>query len=171
VCSTSTARYKTNGCQTFSNTNMTGWTERLWRLRELLNGIVENWRWDIFHGVPSYLRPLTKFGIGKGSQHAKRDAIGMEILWWQARKAGMEHDLNNIHLPQEQTAANLKKAYRLYQWLKNDPAHCNTWLAQLVEAQAKACNLTTRHIWCQFFMTENIQTTAHQVNYWFEESC
>jgi len=49
--------------------------------------------------------------------------------------------------------------------LKADPLRWDTWLSQLVEAQAQACQLTKKHIWRQLWEMEKICTTARQVNF------
>jgi len=84
--------------------------------------------------------------------------IGTKILWRQAKKAGIHHDLQNVHLPADQILANLKTAYCMYQHLKQDLDRQDTWLGQWQQAQAKTS--TPKQQWCQICTMEQIWTTA-----------
>jgi len=105
------------------------------------------------------------FGTGKGWQPDRlAGTLALKYSQRRAKKAGLTHDLQNIHLSKELIALNLKPAYQMYQRLKRDPKQQDTWLGQLVDAQATARNCT-KTIMVQSQAMEHIQTTTHQVKF------
>jgi len=73
---------------------------------------------------------------------AKGHRVSTLVLWHHAKKGGLNHNMMAIHLPMEDLQDELKKAYCQYHQGKKDPNSCNTWIVQLIEAQATATGHT-----------------------------
>jgi len=89
--------------------------------------------------------------------------IGTSVLVVLAKKAGLQHDLNNIWLPPETIENHLVKAKSTFTWLKKDTKCRDTWLAGLINAQAKQSSMSKKSLWKQLRVTENAQNTARAV--------
>jgi len=63
------------------------------------------------------------------------------------KKGGMSHKLKTLHLPIKELTKKLKKAYHCYHTLKNDSQSQDTWIGQLIEAQANTTLWTKKEMW------------------------
>jgi len=70
--------------------------------------------------------------------HALGRRVGTLVLRTRAHKAGFEHSLKVLQLPMETLQEKVSKATRQYRQLKKDPNRRDTWLGQIIEAQAQA---------------------------------
>jgi len=73
----------------------------------------------------------------------------MSVLRTRAHKAGFEHSLEALQLPMETLQEKVAKAARQYRQLKKDPNQWDTWLGQIIEAQAQATGQKTKKLWQQ----------------------
>jgi len=83
----------------------------------------------------------------------KRDSggkVGLSILRTRAKKANLEH----VPYPGEYSTAETKsfitKAYHQLKRLKQDENRRNTWLSQLIDAQAKVWDRSKKHYGSNF---------------------
>jgi len=82
-----------------------------------------------------------------------------------SKKGGLTHNLNAIWFPEETVREELKKAYGRYHRIKKDPNSRDTWIGQLIEAQAQTTGKPKKTLWKQLHSREHIQLTAHQVKF------
>jgi len=82
--------------------------------------------------------------------------IGAQHLHHLAKKGGLTHQLDNLQQDTNIIESNICQAYKWYTKLKKDTSRCNTWLKQLVEAQAQEQKTTTKSIWKKIHTTEKI---------------
>jgi len=89
--------------------------------------------------------------------------VGLSILRSQAKKA----HIDTIPYPGDYQIKTLNKiiskAYKQFHHLKLDENRCNTWMAQLIAAQAAAWNKTKKALWQQLRRTEKIRKMANTV--------
>ncbi len=114
--------------------------------------------------TPDLTRQIYRILYWKGViSRAKGHWIGTSVLRSRARKAGLQHLLMAIHLPMEILQNNVAKATRQYRHSKRDQDRRDTWLGQMIEAQAQATGRTTKGLWKQIRRRERIKLTAKQV--------
>jgi len=54
-----------------------------------------------------------------------------------SKKGGIQHHLDNFQCETSTIESTIRQAYKRYTRLKKDTSRCDTWLKQLVEAQAQ----------------------------------
>jgi len=114
--------------------------------------------------TPDLTRKIYRILYWKGViSRALGRRIGTSVLRSQAHKAGLQHSLVAIHLPMETLQNNVAKATRQYRHTKKDSNRRNTWLGQMIEAQAQATGKTSKRLWQQIRHRERIKLTAKQV--------
>jgi len=59
----------------------------------------------------------------------------------------------------------ISKAYKHFRHLKKDDTHRDTWIAQLIEAQAMAWSRSKKTLWKLLHSTERIRRTARNVRH------
>jgi len=96
---------------------------------------------------------------------SRGQSIGSLVLWHQAKKGGVTHNLNAMHWPAEQLQAELMWAYRQYDCLKKDPNWRDQWIGQLVDVQAQATGQKKAAIWKQMQWHKQIHKMAQQVKH------
>jgi len=81
----------------------------------------------------------------------------------QAKKAGIDQVpyQGTYLIPVVKTF--ISKAYKQFRHLKKDDTHRDSWIAQLIAAQASVWNWPKKAIWKQLRSTERIQRTAKNV--------
>jgi len=89
--------------------------------------------------------------------------IGTAVLTTCAKKAGIQHDLNNIWLSPETIKTHLVKAQSTFTCLKKDTKCHDTWLAGLINAQAEVSGRSKKSLWKQLRATKNAHNTAHAI--------
>jgi len=72
------------------------------------------------------------------------------------KKGGLTHTLHVIQLPVETIREELQKALLFLSWLKKDPNIRDTWLGQLIDAQAQATGWKNKILWKQIKSREHI---------------
>jgi len=91
--------------------------------------------------------------------------VGTLVLRTRAHKAGFEHSLTVLHLLMETLQEKVLKAAHQYRQLKKDPNRWDTWLGQIIEAQAQATGKTTKKLWQHIRSRERIKLTVKQVKF------
>ncbi len=91
--------------------------------------------------------------------------IGTSVLRCRAKKAGLVHDLQQITRSKTELQDKIKKAFQKYNWLKKNDLQCDTWLGQLIEAQAAAYNKKKAALWKQLHAIKCIWVMAYQVKH------
>ncbi len=89
--------------------------------------------------------------------------VGLSILVTRAKKAGIDQVPFLGECSLDQIQQNISKAYKQFQYLKRDDNHRDTWLSQVIAAQATAWNQTKKALWNQLRRTEKIKKTANNV--------
>jgi len=89
--------------------------------------------------------------------------VGLTVLNTRAKKARIEHLPYPGEIPIPIIQENISKAYKQFGRLKKDDSRRDTWIAQLIEAQAQAWNRTKKNLWQQLRSTERIRRTAKNV--------
>jgi len=89
--------------------------------------------------------------------------IGTSVLAARVKKAGLQHDLNNIWLSPETVESHLVKAKSTFTWLKKDTKCRDTWLAGLINAQAEQSGRSKKSLWKQLRETKNAHNMAQAI--------
>jgi len=71
--------------------------------------------------------------------------IGTTILCTWAKKTGLCHGMHQLQLLLVVIQTKIKSAYHRFHWLKEQVDHRETWIAQIIAAQAVATNCTKKH--------------------------
>jgi len=80
-----------------------------------------------------------------------------------SKKGGLTHQLDNFQRDTSTIEFNICQAYKQYTRLKKDTSRCDTWLKQLVEAQAQEQKTTTKSICKKIHTTEKIRNNAKMI--------
>jgi len=94
--------------------------------------------------------------------------LATELVCWycaQAHKAGLQHSFEATQLPLDQLKHNVKTAIQQYRLLKKDPNRRDTWLGQLIDAQAQATGKKRKQLWQQIQSQEWIKLMVQQVKF------
>jgi len=83
--------------------------------------------------------------------------VGLSILVTRAKKAGIDQVPFLGECALDQIQQNISKAYKQFQYLKRDNHRRDTWLSQVIAAQATAWNQTKKALWNQLRRTEKIK--------------
>jgi len=114
--------------------------------------------------TPDLTQKIYRILYWKGvASRVKGRRIGTSVLRSRARKAGLQHTLDAIHLPMVTIEQNIARAIKQYHNIKQDSNRRDTWLGQMIDAQAKATGKTRKRLWQQIRHRERIQLTARQV--------
>jgi len=89
--------------------------------------------------------------------------VGLSILRSRVKKAGLERVPFPGELTRETIKGHISKAYKQFKSLKREDNRCDTWIGQLIMAQATAWNKMKTTLWKQLCSTERIQRTAQNV--------
>jgi len=113
---------------------------------------------------PHVTRSINKILYWKGiKKKIAGGHIGMSVLTTRTKKAGIQHDLNNIWLSPETIETHLVKAQSTFTCLKKDTKCHNTWLAGLINAQAELSGQSKKSLWKQLRATKNARNMAHAI--------
>jgi len=96
--------------------------------------------------------------------------IGAKYLQWVAKKGGLLHHMEHLQLGAETIKAKIQQAYKAYQRLKNDTGRQDTWIAQLIEAQAQDQQVSKKSLWKKIRATKKIQSNARMIKTALAES-
>ncbi len=100
--------------------------------------------------TPDLTRKIYRVLYWKGvASRAQGRRIGTSVLRSRARKAGFTHTLETIHLPMATIQNNIAKALRQYRQIKKDSDRRDTWLGQMIDAQAQATGQPRKQLWKQ----------------------
>jgi len=114
--------------------------------------------------TPDLTRKIYRVLYWKGvASRVQGRRVGTSVLRSRARKAGIHHLLENIHLPLATIHTHIAKALRQYRHLKKDTDRRDTWLGQIIEAQAQATGTPKTRLWKQIRSRERVKLTAKQV--------
>jgi len=126
------------------------------KCRKLKAGTV---RW-----CPQVSKAINRILYWKGLQsRLKGSAIGSSVLRQRAKKGGITNHPSNFHLNLSIIQEQIQLAYKSFNLLKADPDCCNTWITNLIQAQAQAKGTSTKSIWKQHRQTEKARNTARLV--------
>ena len=89
--------------------------------------------------------------------------MGLSILRMRAKKARIDIVPQQGEYPIEDLQVLISKAHKQFNQLKRDDNQYDTWMAQLIAAQAAAWNKTKKALWQQVRSTEKIRRTANNV--------
>ena len=89
--------------------------------------------------------------------------VGLTVLGTRAKKAHIDHIPYPGEFPITTIQEHISKAYKQFGRLKKDESRRDTWIAQLIEAQAQAWNRTKKNLWQQLRSIEKIRRTAKNV--------
>jgi len=129
-----------------------------WQCRKLKMGKIP---WS-----PDLMRAINWVLYWKGMiLRANGHQIGTSVLHTPACKGGFEHNIMSIHLLMETLQDELAKAYCWYHQLKKEPHNCDTWIGQLIEAQAPVTWQKKKKLWKQIQCREQARLTARQVKF------
>jgi len=77
-----------------------------------------------------------------------------------AKKGGVTHQLENTQLAAATIESKIRQAYKLYSRFKKDTGQRDTWIKQLIKAQALDQKVTKKSIWKKICSTEKICNNA-----------
>jgi len=89
--------------------------------------------------------------------------ISSSVLNTRAKKAGIVHSQASLAIPTETLQSNITAAYRSFNCIKKEPLRRDTWIANLIAAQAEHSNQSKKLIWKQLRLTEQARNTARAV--------
>jgi len=96
--------------------------------------------------------------------------VGLSILKKQAKKAGIDQVLYPGTYPIPVVKTLISKAYKQFWHLKKDNTHCDSWIAQLIAAQASVWNQPKKTLWkqlrsmeCIWQMAKNVRQALHKM--------
>jgi len=89
--------------------------------------------------------------------------IGMQHLHCLAKKGGTLHSLEHLQLAITTIETHICQAYKQYAKLKKDTGRRDTWLKQLIAAQAQEQQTMTKAIWKKLHTTEKICNNAQMI--------
>jgi len=92
-----------------------------------------------------------------------RCAIGCLVLRQRAKEGGITNHQANFLLPQCTICESIRAAYKTFHRLKADPNRQDTWITNLIQAQAQAKGVKTKTLWKQHRATERARNTARLV--------
>jgi len=75
--------------------------------------------------------------------------VGLSILFASAKKAKVDYVPYPGELPLEVIKQAISKSYKAFRILKKDHHRRDTWISQLITAQAQAWNKTKKALWRQ----------------------
>jgi len=84
----------------------------------------------------------------------KGSTIGSSVLRQRAKKGGIANHQNNFHLNLAIIQEQIRLAYKSFNLLKADPDRHDTWIANLIQAQAQAKGTSTKTLWKQHQQTK-----------------
>jgi len=121
--------------------------------------------------TPDLTKKIYQILYWKGDiSHALSRQVGTLVLQTPACKGGLQHSLDVIQSPLEQLQDKLAKDYHQYRQFKKEPNRQDTWLGQVIEAQAQATGQKTKALWKQVWSHEHVKLTAWQVNIALEKA-
>jgi len=89
--------------------------------------------------------------------------VGLMILTARTKKAGIVDIPCPGELPSATIQGHISRAYKQFQFLKKEDNRRDTWIGQLIAAQAEAWNKPKKRLWNQLQSTERIRRTAYNV--------
>jgi len=79
------------------------------------------------------------------------------------KKGGIANQSSNFQLDKNTIQDNIRKAYKSFHQLKNDPDWRDTWIAGIIQAQALAKGVPTKALWKQHRLAERVRKMARIV--------
>jgi len=89
--------------------------------------------------------------------------IGSSVLSTRAKKAGITHSQASLAISIETLQSNITAAYCSFNRIKKEPLRRDTWIANLIAAQAEHSNKSKKSLWKQLRLTEQARNTARAV--------
>jgi len=96
--------------------------------------------------------------------------VSLSILRSQAKKAHIDTIPYSGDYTIKTLQDNISKAYKQFKRLKLDDNRRDTWMAQLIAAQAEAWNKTKKALWQQLRRTEKTRKMAKMVKHALHKS-
>jgi len=99
---------------------------------------------------PQVSKAINRILYWKGLQNQlKGCAIGSSVLQQRAKKGGINNHSSNFHLNLSSIQDQIQQAYKCFHRLKANPDWRDTWIANLIQAQAQAKGMSTKSLWKQ----------------------
>jgi len=89
--------------------------------------------------------------------------ISSSVLHARAKKAGIIHSQASLAIPIENLQSNIAAAYHTFSRIKKEPLRRDTWIANLIAAQADHSKKSKKLIWKQLCLMEQARNTARAV--------
>jgi len=75
--------------------------------------------------------------------------IGSSVLHAQEKKAGILHSRNSLAIPIDTLQTHITAAYHTFSRIKKEPLCRDTWIANLIAAQADHSKKSKKSLWKQ----------------------
>jgi len=161
--------YTTSEAQ-LTNEETTMWIQRHWSTQFGSKKICQN-QMSETHGRPSTMVPTAHKGhctnivLERDTEMHKTWTHQSPIPPTSGQKGGVTYQLEHMQLVTATIKSRIRQAYKLYLRLKNDTGRRDTWIKQLVEAQAQDQKVTKKSIWKKICREDSEQCTNDQIGY------